>query len=86
MSLLKRFVRAVTSSRKAVASVATGTVALLAPLLRRIGVDITPEQVQQVIVIGSAYVLGQGIADHGVAAAKVHAEASALTVKSKVVK
>lgn len=76
MSVLKRFARALLGSKKAVASAATAVLALAAPVLRRIGIDVTPEQVQQVIVIGVGYVAAQSIADHGKEAAKVHAEAA----------
>jgi hypothetical protein len=65
MSVLKRFVKAITGSKKAMTSVATFLFALIAPSARRAGIDISPEDVQHAIVIGSAYVVGQGIADHG---------------------
>lgn len=72
MSILRRFAKALTSSKKAMASVVTGIIALVAPTARRHGVDITPEVVEQIIVVGSAYVVGQGIADHGKEAARVN--------------
>lgn len=77
MSILKRFVSAIAGSKKAVATVAGALFTLLAPVARRYGVEITEEQVLEVLGLIGAYVIGQGVADHGKEAAKIAAPAIA---------
>jgi len=72
MSLLRRFARALVSSKKAVAATATAVFAATAPTLRKLGIDIGPEQVEQVIVVAATYIGAQGLADFG--KGKVQAE------------
>lgn len=71
MSIILRFLAAIAGSKKATATVATVVFLFLAPLLTRIGVTVTADEVEKVIALVIAYVVGQGIADHGKEAAKV---------------
>ena len=65
MSSLKRFVKAITSSKKAMVSVAAAIFAFIAPTAHRYGVNITPDDVEKGLLVASVYVVGQGIADTG---------------------
>lgn len=76
MSILLRFLGAISGSKKATAAVATVAFLFLAPLLTRLGLTITEAEIEKVIVVLSAYLVGQGIADHGKEAAKVEAATS----------
>ncbi len=68
---MDRFMADVFTSKKALAALAT----LLVILLQAMGLPITEEMVNQILVIAGSYIVGQGIADHGKEAAKVHAKA-----------
>lgn len=71
MSIILRFLAAIAGSKKATATVATVIFLFLAPLLTRIGVTVTADEIEKVIALVIAYVVGQGIADHGKEAAKI---------------
>lgn len=71
MSIILRFLAAIAGSKKATATVAAVVFLFLAPVLTRIGVTVTAEEIEKVIAVVIAYVIGQGIADHGKEAAKV---------------
>ena len=77
MQLLKRFLAAIAGSKKATATVANILFVLTVPLWRRLGWDITQEEVLTVVGIGLGYVIGQGVADRGKEAAKIAAPAVA---------
>jgi hypothetical protein len=76
MNLLKRFVKAITGSKKATTAVATFLFGMLAPVARRYGIDISPGDVDLAIKIGMVYVVGQGLADNGKEAKKLELAAS----------
>lgn len=59
------------TSKKALATIA----GVLLALTNRIGLHIDPDQLNLALGLIGAYVLGQGIADHGKAAAEVNANA-----------
>ena len=82
MSLLKRFLSAIAGSKKAVATVGGVLFTLLAPVARHFGVEISEEQVLQVLGLVAAYVVGQGISDHGKAAAQIDAAADAAAAEA----
>jgi hypothetical protein len=65
MSVLKRFVKAITGSKKAMVALGTFVFGMVAPSARRHGVDISPDDVDLAIKIGIGYLVGQGLADHG---------------------
>lgn len=65
MSIVIRFLSAIAGSKKATAAVATVVFLFLAPVLTRIGLTVTAEEVEKVIAVVIAYLIGQGIADHG---------------------
>ena len=77
MQLLKRFLAAIAGSKKATVTVANMLFVVTVPLWRRLGWDITQEEVLTVVGIGMGYVLAQGWADTGKEAAKVAAPAIA---------
>jgi hypothetical protein len=80
MSVLKRFVKAVTSSKKAMVALGTFVFGMVAPSARRAGLDISPADVDLAIKIGIGYIVGQGIADNGKSAKQIeiaHAQAMA---------
>jgi len=58
--LIKMLIEAATS-KKAIATI----VGLIAVWLGKKGLALTPEQQQQIVALIMAYVLGQGVADHG---------------------
>jgi len=65
MSFLKRIVKAITGSKKAVVALSTFIFGMTAPIARRYGVEISPDDVQLAVIVGSAYIVGQGVADAG---------------------
>lgn len=85
MSLIKRFVGAIVGSKKAVAATSGVLFALLAPVARRVGLDISQDQVLQVLGLLAVYIGGQSVADHGKEAAKIAAPVTSIK-KPAVVK
>lgn len=73
MGTLRRFGKALFGSRKAVAALTGFVLNLLSPLARKHGLEelVTPDAVTQATAILGAYILGQGVADHGEARAKL---------------
>lgn len=59
------------SSKKGIVFAATAIIVLTRPLLAKIGYEIDSEQLIEFLSIAGAYVVGQGIADHGKEAAKI---------------
>lgn len=57
------------SSKKFMIMAAT----ILMALASKLGLNIDPEMLTQIIAVVSAYLVGQGIADHGKEAAKINA-------------
>jgi len=62
-------IKALLGSKKFLVMLAGVIVAILA----KVGVPIDPDLVNQVVGLAAAYIVGQGIADHGKEAAKVTA-------------
>lgn len=69
MNRFTAFLADVFTSKKALAALAT----LLVILLQALGLPITEEMVQNILMVVGPYMVGQGIADHGKEAAKVTA-------------
>lgn len=65
LELAKRFLRAIGSSKKAMALVGGVVFTLLSPLAQKIGWDLTEDQVIYVVTLIAAYLVGQGVADMG---------------------
>jgi hypothetical protein len=77
MELFKRFLLAIVGSKKAVAAVATVIFLFIAPQLGELGIEVTQVEIQAVVALVIAYLVGQGIADNGKGA--VQAQLSALS-------
>jgi uncharacterized membrane protein len=77
MDLIKRFLGAIAGSKKAVAAVSAAVFIFLAPVLTRLGVEVTPEEKADIIKLVIAYLVGQGLADVGKSKAIVEAAAVA---------
>jgi len=72
MELLQRFLSAIAGSKKAVATIATVLFVLVTPLLAKVSVTVTEDELEKVVALVIAYLVGQGVADHGKEAAKIH--------------
>lgn len=73
MDILKRFLSAIAGSKKAVAAVAAVLFVFLAPVLGKVGLTVTEDELQQVLGVVIAYLVGQGLADTGKERAKLEA-------------
>jgi len=58
-------VKQLLSSKKALACIVGLVAVVLSMLLGKLGVSIPEDRVEEIVMLISAYVLGQGIADHG---------------------
>ncbi len=76
MDMVKRFFRALFTSRKAVALLAGLILKLCSPLLMRAGYELTPDDVNWALGLIASYIVGQGLSDVGVARAQVEAAAA----------
>jgi hypothetical protein len=76
MGFLWTALKGILSSKKGVAALAAVLFALVSPLLRKVGFEVTLDQTMYVVGALVAYVLGQGLADIG-------KEAKALETKKK---
>lgn len=72
-NIFVRFLTAITGSKKAIAAIATVIFTFLAPKLAALGITISEAELEKVIGIAIAYLVGQGIADSGKEAAKIKA-------------
>jgi len=61
------------ASKKFIVMLVTVAVAIASKL----GLNLDPDMLTQIIALASAYIVGQGIADHGKEAAKINAAAPA---------
>lgn len=77
MEALKRFLSAIAGSKKAVAAVAAVLFVFLAPILGKVGLTVTEDELQQVLGVAIAYLVGQGLADTGKERAKLEAAKAA---------
>lgn len=84
-NILVRFVNAILGSKKAVAAIATVIFTFLAPKLADLGITISEAELEKVIGIAIAYLVGQGIADSGKEAAKIKAAAGPDTTTNTAV-
>lgn len=75
VELLKRFLAAIAGSKKAVAAIATVIFVFLAPQLARVGLEVTKQEIEAVVLIVVAYLAGQGLSDIGKERAKIEAAA-----------
>ena len=66
---MPQIIKDLLSSKKAIAAI----VGVLMVLIGRFGLDVDPELVTQVVSLVVAYIVGQGIADNGKAAATITA-------------
>lgn len=73
MELVKRFLGAIAGSKKAVAVVATVLFVLLNPLLMKLGIEVSKDQITDVVQLVMAYLVGQGLADLHKEKAKIEA-------------
>jgi uncharacterized membrane protein YGL010W len=74
-SLIKRFFLSLAGSKKAVAAVAAILIVLLRSPLEYLGLTITEQELQGVVLVLLVYIGGQGIADVGKEAKKVEFKA-----------
>jgi len=65
MKWLKLPFEVLAESRKARALIVALVLVMVAPLLGRLGVDLSSEQVEQALLMLGTYIVGQGIADLG---------------------
>jgi hypothetical protein len=70
MERFAAFLADVFTSKKALAALAT----LLVILLQALGLPITEEMIQNILLVVGPYMVGQGIADNGKEAARVNAQ------------
>lgn len=75
VDLVKRFFTALTGSKKATAFVLGLVFLFLTPYLLKVGVEVTPEEKNNVKQLLIAYLVAQGIADLGKGKAQVEAAA-----------
>ena len=77
MESLKDLLAGLLASKKFAAFAASLFAMLLVSLSSKLGLDISPDQADamslKVVALGSAYLIGQGVADHGKEAALVNA-------------
>lgn len=76
MNWIKKLVAAIAGSKKAVATLAGVVLALLAPLARKVGWELTPSEVEWALLLLASFVVGQGIADVGKERAKIEIAAN----------
>ena len=79
-SLLRPTLVEMLSSKKALAMLSTLLVIVASPIVGRFGYEIDPEKLALYVGIIAAYVVGQGLADHGSTAAQKSAQTSAVAM------
>lgn len=65
------FLKSVLTSKKAIAALAAIAAVLLVPVLAKVGLVLSEDQIEHFVAVVAAYLVGQGIADHGKEKAKV---------------
>lgn len=71
------------SSKKGLVMLACGLMILMTPIAAKVGYEIDEKQLLEFLGIAATYLVGQGIADHGKAAAEIHAETAAALTEPK---
>lgn len=70
---MKEVLAQLLSSKKFLAFIATALVVVLSPIVGLLGYEVDPEKLALLVGSAATYILAQGLADHGVSAAKVNA-------------
>ncbi|MBA3841162.1 MAG: hypothetical protein H0X39_00825 [Actinobacteria bacterium] len=65
------------ASKKFLAFIVTALVVVLSPIVGVLGFEVDPQKLALFVGAAAAYILSQGIADHGATAAKINAESAA---------
>lgn len=77
MNTIKKIISTIASSKKAIATIAGVLLAILSPLARKVGWDLTQSEIEWSLALIASYVVGQGIADAGKEKAKIEASEKA---------